>query len=278
MALTCSSLKQGFRYRPETEDGLRSEHTESEALDQWQTKAGSSQQALATLRTLGTTAPTLLGCHLHSEEPTRISSNGGLQSRGGHFRDSTGTLAGRAVMWPRPCLSGLADPAEWQRTQKTGSLAGSGRVACKPFLSQSSERSQALPAPLHPYSSTECVLKAHILLSSRNMSSMGGKVYDRAEVVGSPLSQGPSRHTAGALPVLVGSCVWGHELSHPPLAAFPGGACWCHHSLFQGGAACPALRSPPRASPSRLYIIDKHTHTDSHTHTHTLLKLRMKYQ
>ena len=241
MALTCSSLKQGFRYRPETEDGLRSEHTESEALDQWQTKAGSSQQALATLRTLGTTAPTLLGCYLHSEEPTRISSNGGLQSRGGHFRDSIGTLAGRAVMWPRPCLSGLADPAEWQRTQKTGSLAGSGRVACKPLLSQKGERS--LP---HSMGS---VLGARILLCSRNMSSRGGNVYDRAEVVGSPLSQRPSRHTAGALPVLVGSCVWGHELSHPPLAAFPEGACWCHHSHFQGGDGCPALRSPPELSP-----------------------------
>lgn len=123
------------------------------------------EQALATLRALGTTVPTPLGCHLPSEEPTRISSNGGLQSHGGHFRDSTDTLAARAVMWPRPCLSGLADPAEEQRTQKTGSLAGSGRVACKPLLSQKSERSQAQPPPL-----MECVLKAHILLSSRNMS------------------------------------------------------------------------------------------------------------
>ena len=41
VALTCSSLKQGFSYRPETEDGLRSEHTEAEPLDQWQTEARS---------------------------------------------------------------------------------------------------------------------------------------------------------------------------------------------------------------------------------------------
>ena len=43
-------------------------------------------------------------------------------------------------LWPRPCLSGLADPAEDQRTQKTGAPAGRVRVACKPLLSQKGER------------------------------------------------------------------------------------------------------------------------------------------
>lgn len=111
--------------------------------------------------------PTLPDCDLHSVKPTRISSNRGLRSYGGHFRDSTGTLAAMTVMWPRPCQSGLADPAEEQRTQNTGSLAGSGRVAGKPLLSQKGERS--LP---HSMGS---VLGAHILLSSRNMSSKGGE-------------------------------------------------------------------------------------------------------
>ena len=111
--------------------------------------------------------PTLPDCDLHSVKPTRISSNRGLRSYGGHFRDSTGTLAAMTVMWPRPCQSGLANPAEEQRTQNTGSLAGSGRVAGKPLLSQKGERS--LP---HSMGS---VLGAHILLSSRNMSSKDGE-------------------------------------------------------------------------------------------------------
>ena len=166
MALTCTSLKQGFSYRPETEDGLRSEHTEAEPLDQWQTEArklwlhSAPWGPLHLLRLVAT-------CPLRA---TRISSIGGLQSHGGHFRDSTDTLAASAVPWPGLCPSGLADPAEEQRTQKTGSLAGSARVACKPLLSQKSERSQAQPPP-----PMECVLKAHILLSSKNMSPRVGK-------------------------------------------------------------------------------------------------------
>ena len=43
-------------------------------------------------------------------------------------------------LWPRPCLSGLAGPAEEQRTQKTGSQAEKARLACKPLLSQKGER------------------------------------------------------------------------------------------------------------------------------------------
>jgi len=213
--------------------------------------------------------PTLPDCDLHSVKPTRISSNRGFRSYGGHFRDSTGTLAAMTVMWPRPCQSGLANPAEEQRTQKTGSLAGSGRVACKPLLSQSSQRYQALPIHPLPYSPHGVCAQGPHPSFLQEHSSKGGKVYDRGVIVGSPLSQGPSRHTAGALPVLGGSIVWGHELSHPPLAAFPEGACSCHHSYFQGGDGCPGLQSPPRASPSRLYIIDKHRNTHTHTHRFT---------
>ena len=220
---------------------------------------------MATFRTLGTTTPTPPDCDLHSPKPTSISFNRGLQSHGGHFRDCTGTLAATAVMWPRPCQSGLANPAEEQRTQNTGSLAGSGRVACKPLLSQSNQRSQALPIRPPPHSPHGvCAQGPHpSFLQEHELQGSS-----RGVIVGSPLSQGPSRHTAGALPVLGGSIVWGHELSHPPLAAFPEGACSCHHFYFQGRDGCPGLQSPPRASPSRLYIIDKHTNTHTHTHTH----------
>ena len=43
-------------------------------------------------------------------------------------------------LWPRPRVSGLAGPAEEQRTQKTGSPAGRARLARKPLLSQKGER------------------------------------------------------------------------------------------------------------------------------------------
>ena len=127
------------------------------------------EQALATLCALGTTAPTPLGCHLPSEGNKDLF-HWGLAVPRGALQPSTDTLAASAVSWLGPCLSGLADPAEEQRTQKTGSLAESARVACKPLLSQKSERSQAQPPP-----PMECVLKAHILLSSRNMSLRVGK-------------------------------------------------------------------------------------------------------
>ena len=83
--------------------------------------------------------------------------------------------------------------------------------------------------------------------------------------MGSPLSQGPSSHTAGALPVLVRSIVWGHELSHPPLAAFPEGACYSHYSHFQGEmdalgfSHLPELSPPPCSSegPLKFNILHK---------------------
>ena len=172
--MTCTSLKQGFSYRPETEDGLRSEHTEAEPLDQWQTEArklwlhSAPWGPLHLLRLVAT-------CPLRA---TRISSIGGLQSHRGHFRDSTDTLAASAVPWPGPCPSGLADPAEEQRTQKTGSLAGSARVACKPLLSQKSERSQAQP-PHSPHTAPLCSQGPHPSFLQEH-ESKGGQVYDGA--------------------------------------------------------------------------------------------------
>lgn len=77
------------------------------------------------------------------QEPARVPPNGGLQSHGGALRGMQRPhwlTGGQSSLWPRPCLSGQADPAEEQRTQKTGSPAGRARVACKPLLSQKGER------------------------------------------------------------------------------------------------------------------------------------------
>ena len=73
------------------------------------------EQALATLCALGTTAPTPLGCHLPSEGNKDLF-HWGLAVPRGALQPSTDTLAASAVPWPGPCLSGLADLAEEQRT------------------------------------------------------------------------------------------------------------------------------------------------------------------
>lgn len=139
-------------------------------------------------------------------------------------------------LWPRPCLSGQAAPAEEQRTQETGSPAGRAKVACKPLLSQKVRG----PCP------HGACAQGPILLSSWNMSCPRGEtVYDRGLVVGPHPPRDP-----GGTQLEPSLCLGVHSFRprvvHPALAALPGGQCCCLWPCFQAGDGQQVFGSPPQ--------------------------------
>ena len=147
---------------------------------------------------------------------------------------------GQGRLWPRPCLSGLADPAEEQRTQKTGSPAGRARVACKPLLSQKGERT--LPPCGVCSGPNPSFFLEHEQPPGWRKSMTGAWLW-----APHPLRDPAGRQLEPSL------CLGVHSFRapvvHPALAALPGGQCCCPWPCFQAADGQQVFGSPPPPGP-----------------------------